>query len=65
MSTPIEVLFVWYCPKCRSEDLRRRGDHVGCMQCGSWVYRWDGKQLVELALEPITFDAEDRRLCAD
>lgn len=46
MSTPIEVLFVFHCHHCASEDLRRRADWVGCMQCGRWVYRWDGKQLV-------------------
>lgn len=46
MSTPVEVLFVWQCPKCGSELLRRRFDYVGCLNCGAWVYRWDGKQLV-------------------
>lgn len=50
MATPIWKLFVFSCPKCGSEDLRRKSDHVGCASCGAWVYRVVNGEWVELEI---------------
>ena len=38
-STSIYALFILSCPKCHSEDLQRKADHVGCRTCGAWVFK--------------------------
>ena len=36
--TPSWVLFVVTCPKCGSSELRRRSFHIGCCDCGTWLW---------------------------
>lgn len=38
MPTPVEKLFTITCPKCGSAELRRRAFHVGCFDCGAWLW---------------------------